>query len=189
VFLFNCEKTQLPLGPPVGATQWVRSNRPVRSGSTSPTLLSLTRSRVRTLTLTRSGDPRRLRRRRLIPASSAGLGPRHGAQSTRPTTAVNPIRVDLTRASSCSRPRPPLVLGLRDPFDPAVPGAPGAWTSPWLRRRGAGVTTVPPWPGLVWRRCAPACAAVAAMAAPVYSSTVSAPPLFFSLLCFFSSFS
>jgi hypothetical protein len=39
-FLFVCEKTKTPLGPPVGATQWVRSDRPARSGSTSPTPLS-----------------------------------------------------------------------------------------------------------------------------------------------------
>jgi hypothetical protein len=40
---------------------------------------------------------RRHRRRRSIPASSAGTGPRHDAQSTRLTTAVIFIRVDLER--------------------------------------------------------------------------------------------
>jgi hypothetical protein len=144
-------------------------------------LLSLPLTRDRTLTLARSGDSRRLRRRRSIPARFAEPGPRHGAQSTRPTTAVNPIRVDLTRATCCSRPRPLLVLGLRDPLDPAVPGAPGAWTPPWLRRRGAGGAVVPPWPGLAWRRRALACAAMAAMVVPICSTTVSAPLLL--LLC------
>ena len=143
-------------------------------------LLSLLRTRARTLTLICSGDPRRLRRRRSIPARFAGLGPRHGAQSTRHTTAVNPIRVDLTRATYCSRSRPRLVLGLRDPLDPAVPGAPGAWTPPWLRRRGAGGAVVSPWPGLAWRRRSLACAAMVAMAAPICSTTVSVPQPSFS---------
>jgi hypothetical protein len=36
---------KMPLGPPVGATQWVRSNRPAWSGSTSPTSLSPSHAR------------------------------------------------------------------------------------------------------------------------------------------------
>ncbi|KAK1614883.1 hypothetical protein QYE76_020400 [Lolium multiflorum] len=99
------------------------------------------------------------------------------------------LRADLCFAASPTRPHRLCSPAVACCGELVAADAPGAWTPPWLRRRGAGVATVPPWPGLAWRRRAPACAAVVAMAVPVYSTTVSAPPLFFSLLCFLSSFS
>jgi hypothetical protein len=164
---------KMPLGPPVGATQRVWSNRPAWSGSTSLTSLSpLTRDQ--TLTLPRlSGDPASPptspdypgQFRPSPPARLGGSEPPLDGGHGGPRRSNACVLVHSSPTTSAAA----RVDGIRG--DPADPWVFGAVTPPWTTPRCAGCCgtcrslawlgqvlpssrRAPPWPP--WPRLLPA---------------------------------
>ena len=159
----NYEIPKIPLGPTCQVAQRVesnpsRSNRLGRTQTRSPLL-----ARETLISLSRSGDQSRLRRRRFIPAALGRRRRRGAVDLGRLSTANQMVRADLSRASPFARhrrssapgrwrPPPPRVgeaVALHPGASPARGAALGAVVVArlGLARPGAAVLRrAPPWP-------------------------------------------